>query len=152
MLVHRTGGRYDGRTWCGYRETIDLPQWEADDLIREGLAEYPDKAALDRGYDVLKVAATDYESHLKPVGGEYPGEDPRYAYHPDDEEPAAADDFDSDFDRGDGDSDFERAPAVKRPYANANKSEWIDYVVESGFISYGDAKNMTKAALMEMDS
>ena len=157
MLVHRTGSRYDGKDWPPYQGTIDLPQWEADDLIRDGLAEDPAAVQLDRGYAVLKEASPDYEDKLKPVDYDEEEEDPRYVRKAHPAPVQEADDYDSDFDREDSDEDFDREPAVtepqvKRPYANAKKDEWIRYVVDRGFIEYGDAKNLTKAALMEMDS
>lgn len=152
MLTDMTTGRYDGRPWPGYLGTIDLPEWEAEHLIKGGNAEYPDTPLLDRGYDVLAIPEADYESKLKRLDGvEEEEEDPRYAHQPEDET-----DYDSDFDRDDGDNDFERGeeitPQVKRPYANANKAKWIDYVVEKGLTTESEARRMTKDQLMELDS
>ena len=150
MLRHMTGGRHDGQEWPPFMGLIDVPEWEAPDLVSSGNAEYPDAPVLDRGYDVLKFPDTDYESHLRREDGTEVDPDPRYVYRSEEESWKDTDsDSDNDFERDDSDNDFERKPEIKRPYTNANKQEWIDYVVESGFIGYGDAKNMTKAALIE---
>lgn len=153
MLTHMTCGRYDNREWPPFLGLIDVPQWEAEHLIGGGNAEYPDNVLLNRGFDVLKVADVNYEATLKPVDYVEDDDDPRYVRKthlvPVEEND---DDYDSDFDRDDYDSDFDRAPEVKRPYSNANKAEWIDYVVERGLATQSEAKNLTKAALMELDS
>lgn len=158
MLIHRTGSRYDGQEWPGYLDEIDVPEWEAKLLIEEGMAQSPDIPLLDRGYDVLKVPAVDYESGLHVIGAEEDDEDPRYSrtvHTVDDEGTPHSDDFDNDFDGADSDNDFDdedETPVIKRPYGNAAKQEWVEYVVARGFIEYGEAKKMTIAALKEMDS
>lgn len=38
MFDHISGGRWDGRDWPGPGGTIDVPDWEAQDLIRGRLA------------------------------------------------------------------------------------------------------------------
>jgi len=147
MLIHRTGGRHDGQEWPGYLDTIDVPQWEADQLIAEGHAVLPDDVLLDRGYDVLKVAAVDYESYLKRADGEEEeANDPRYVHHVSEEEESVAD-FDNDFETDDFDSEVSE-PEVKRPYANANKDEWVKYAVYLG-ADEKESKAMTKNALIE---
>lgn len=153
MRRHMTGGRHDGQEWPPYMGLIDVPEWEAKELVASENAEWPDDPELDRGYDVLKIAATDYEKHLKGPDGEDPDVDPRYAHHTEDVQDLVHDDFDIDFERDDSDSDFSREPEEKlpRPKQADNKQAWVDYVVNRGYISYGDAKNLTKNALMEMD-
>lgn len=148
MLIHRTGGRYDGQEWPGYLDTIDVPQWEADALIAEGMAQDPNVPLLDRGYDVLKAADPDYESHLKRTDGEETEEDPRYVHHVHNapEDNSVGDDFDNDFE------DSASGTDLPRPKQADNKQAWVDYVVSRGYVSEEEAKNMTKNALMELDS
>jgi hypothetical protein len=149
MLRHFTGGRYDGRDWPVYNALFNVPQWEADMLVGGGNAEYPDEPELNRGWDVLKAADVDYEHNLH--GGDTdPDEDPRYAHH--NSAPVEAGDFDNDFDGPDSDSDFDE-PNLKlpRPKQQDSKQAWVDYVVSLGVISYGDAKNLTKNALMDVE-
>lgn len=152
MLIHRTGGRYDGQEWPGYLDIIDVPHWEAENLVAEGHAELPDAPLLNRGYDVLKAADVDYAANLKRVDGTEEEVDPRYVHRV--EEKKEVPDFDNDFDDDDSVNDFEDEPEIKlpRPKQQDNKQAWVDYVVNQGYVSYGDAKNMTKNALMEMDS
>lgn len=142
-----TGGRYDGQEWPGYRGLIDVPEWEAENLIRQGYAEPPDAPELDRGYDVLSVQEADYESKLRRLdsGGEPEEEDPRYVHQPEGEA-----DCDSDFDRDDGDNDFEReevTPPVKKPRTVDPKADWIKYARSKGDT---EADLKTKAALVEL--
>lgn len=146
MLRHLTGGRYDGQEWPGYLGLIDVPEWEAENLVRQGYAESPDAPELDRGYNVLKVPDPDYESHLKRADGVEEEEDPRYVHQSEEET-----DYDSDFERDDGDNDFEReeiTPPVKRPYTSATKAEWIKYAVYLG-ANRLEVMEMTKNALIE---
>ena len=149
MLIHRTGGRFDGQAWPPYLDTIDVPQWEADELIAEGHAALPEDYLLDRGYDVLKVPAVDYESGLKVKGVEEEEVDPRYVHHTHEDREVA--DFDSDFDRDDSDDDFEReevtAP-VKRPTTVDTKARWIEWAVFKG-ATEAKAAAMTKAQLIK---
>ena len=148
MLIHRTGGRYDGQEWPPYLGEIELPQWEADDMIKHGTAEPVNAPKLDRGYDVLKVPDPDFESHLQPVD-----------FCDDDEEEELrkvhltpvdeSEDFDRDFD----DNDFDRVVpepakrAMKRPTTVAAKSQWIEWAVYNG-ASEVVASAQTKAQLI----
>lgn len=149
MLIHRTGGRHDGRNWPEYLDIIDVPQWEADQLIAEGHAELPDAPVRNRGYSVLKAPDPDYEAHLKRADGEdQTEEDIRYAHHadPKEREDLDNDDFDNDFDGNDSDNDV--TTEVNRPYTNATKAEWVKYAVYLGSDEQ-EAKSMTKNALIE---
>lgn len=109
MLVDMQGSRFDGRSWPGYYGEIEVDEWEAEQLIRGGNAEYPEKPKLDRGYDVLKVRdTTDVDSQLKLADG---SDQDVTEDEDDDFESDAFDgddwDDDDDFDRDDED-DFER--------------------------------------------
>jgi hypothetical protein len=143
MITHMTTGRYDGREWPDYNEIFDVPEWEAEHLVGGGNAEYPDKPPLDRGFNVLKAADTDYESKLDRVGGEEAD-----VYEPEVHRPDTSEfDFDSDFDRDDSDSEVSE-PEMKRPAVADKKAAWIEWAVHNG--ANGDAaEESTKAALIE---
>lgn len=49
-----------------------------------------------------------------------------------------------------GDPVTEPVDVAGRPAVNANKSEWIDFVVRKGLLSAEDAANYTKADLIDM--
>jgi len=146
MLIHRTGGRYDGQEWPPYLGEIELPQWEADDMIRHGTAEPVNAPKLDRGYDVLKVPDPDFESRLQPVDGE---ENEEVSEETEDREDISGFDFDSDFDRDDSDRDTSEPVkrAIKRPTTVAAKSQWIEWAVHNG-ASESTASGQTKAQLI----
>jgi hypothetical protein len=146
MLIHRTGGRYDGQEWPPYLGSIDVPDWEAGDMIRHGIAELASAPKLDRGYDVLKVPDPDFEARLQLVGGEEVKEELQETHFvPVDD----SDDFDRDFD----DDDFDRIDpepakrAMKRPTTVENKAKWIEWAVYHG-ASEATASAQTKAQLI----
>ena len=39
MLQQMSGSRYDGRTWPGWGEEFDMPDWEAESAVTGGLVE-----------------------------------------------------------------------------------------------------------------
>lgn len=136
-----TTGRYDSREWPPYQGEFDVPEWEAEHLVKGGNAEYADAPLLDRGYDVLRNPDPDYESGLKFAAGGIIDNDP--GEHGDSVPaflrdhgtiiPADALDFDNDFDRDDGDNEVEDVtPQVKRPSTVDNKAAWIEYAVSKG--------------------
>jgi hypothetical protein len=143
MLRDMTGGRHDGRSWPGYKGLIDVPEWEAKDLVTGANAEYPDAPDLDRGYDVLRVAHPNFESGLRRLDGSVPSE-------AEEEEEAVVLDYDSDFDRDDSDNDFGCEELVtvpvKRPVTTDNKAAWIEYARSKGDM---EADSKTKAKLIE---
>ena len=152
MLIHRTGERYDNREWPPYLGEIDLPQWEADDMIRYGTAEYVDAPVLDRGYDVLKAPDLDYESKLKLAdGGIIEREDDNSDAVPlflDNSTVVDSDDFDDDFESVEGDNEVgEVTTVVKRPSTVDNKAAWVEWAVSKG-ADREEAKAKTKNALM----
>lgn len=141
MLMTFSGGRYDGRDWPPYNGLIDVPQWEAEQLIGGGNAEPATEEELDRGYEVLRVPDPNFEDRLR-EGYEDEEEEDEDLYREDDGEEEA--DFDEDFDR---DEEASEAPEVKQPYSSANKDTWIDYAVYKG----GDRKQvaeLTKAQII----
>ena len=125
------GGRYDGRPWPGYGAEMNVPPWEADDLVRAKIAEYVDEPAKDRGYDVLRTPDQYFEDHLKLADGSDPDEAEEELREvnliP------VSDDSDDDFERGDGDNEDEGVtPQVKRPSTVDNKAAWIEWAVSQG--------------------
>lgn len=145
MLRHFTGGRYDSQEWPGYRGLIDVPEWEATDLIQQGYAELPGAPELDRGYSVLKQPDPAYESRLKRLDGEEDTE----LEEPDDEREDTGDfDFDSDFERDDSGSEIAETLSVKRPSTVDLKAKWVEWAVLHGADEDG-AASMTKAQLIQ---
>ena len=147
-----TGGRYDNREWPPFMGTIDVPEWEAEHMVNGGMAEYPDSPALDRGFDVLRVADPDYESHLKFAdGGIVEREDDGSDAVPpflDNSTVVDSDDFDSDFESVEDNNEVEEiTTAVKRPTAADNKATWIEWAVSKGATREA-AEAKTKNALM----
>jgi len=148
MLTHMTTGRYDSREWPPYQGVFDVPEWEAEHLVRGGNAEYPDAPILDRGYDVLRTPDPDYESGLKLADGGPLEEGSLEAAlresglmdliedsraHPERMTAVDLDDFDNDFDRDDDDNEVEDVtPQVKRPSTVDNKDAWIEWAVHKG--------------------
>lgn len=143
MLTHMTSGRYDGREWPLYQQEFDVPEWEADYLVKGGTAELADAPVLDRGFDVLKVADPDYESGLKFADGgiiendtgEY-GDSVPLLFNADGHRdphatgPIEDDDFDSDFDDSDDYNEVEDVtPQVKRPSTVDSKAAWVEWAV-----------------------
>ena len=154
MLTDMTGSRYDGQAWPGFRGLIDVPGWEAVQLIANRNAEYPDAPELARGYGVLHNPDLDYEAKLKLAdGSDQETEEPVAGTeeilssdgHRDPRATGTADDYDDDFDRDDDDNEVED---VKKPYTSASKADWIHYAISQGE-SRGTAVEMTKAALIE---
>lgn len=149
MLWDMQGGRFDGQRWPGYLKEIDVPDWEAADLISGGIAEPVEAPVLNRGFDVLKTADPDYESGLKPADGEEPAAISDYDI--DDAGPVLAagdDDFNDDFADSDEDSEaVEVTPQVKRPYTSANRAAWDEYAISKG-ASPSKLENMTKAQVV----
>ena len=147
MLQHMTTGRYDGRTWPGYKELFDVPAWEAEKLIRANIAESADAPDLDRGWAVLQIEDGDYEPKLKRLDGEelQPEEEEEF----EEREDTGGFDFDSDFDRDDSDSEVsEPVPHnMKRPRTVDNKDAWIEWAVYNG-ANENSARAQTKAALV----
>lgn len=156
MLTDMTGSRHDGLPWPGYHGLIDVPEWEAQQLVGGRNAEYPNEPPLDRSYDVLKAPALDYEDKLNLADGT-----PR--------DPESLEDFlgeelaakiedsrahterlipldldDDDFDR----DEPEELPEIKKPYSNAKVDVWRKYVVDSGFAAMEDVAHMPKAQLI----
>jgi hypothetical protein len=134
MLVDMQGFRYDGQSWPGFNGLIDVPDWEATQLVDNHNAEWPEEPELARGYDVLKIADDKYEDRLKLADGS----DQDAGDYNEDELTAFSDsdlgdaDYDDDFDRDELDEDPEPEPVteqVKRPADYASKSDWIDYAV-----------------------
>jgi hypothetical protein len=142
MLMHRTGSRFDNQEWPGYLGTIDVPDWEAEDLVRNGLAEYPGNPSLNRGYDVLKTADPDFESKLERLDGEQ--EEEMVSQFEVEDFP---DDFDSDFDRDDSASEVTES-TMKRPSTAEPKAKWIEWAVHNG-ANGNTAAEWTKAALIK---
>lgn len=146
-----TGGRYDGTEWPQYMETIDVPMWEADQLVNGRLAEFADAPVLDRGWDVLKVPDPNYESHLKFADGGIVKPSAVSDFDIDDAGPVLTvgdDDFDSDFDSYDDDNEVKNVTtSIKRPTAADKKEVWIEWAMSKG-ADQEEAKNKTKAALI----
>jgi hypothetical protein len=152
MRVDMQGGRYDGRPWPGFKGLIDVPEWEAAELIKAQIAEYPTEPELDRGYDVLRVPDPDYESGLKLADGGIIENDP--GEHGDsipavlDNSTILPDSDNDDFYRDDDDDEAEEVtPQVKRPRAGDSKGDWIEYAVANG-ADREKASAKTKAMLM----
>lgn len=149
MLWDMQGGRFDGQRWPGYLKEIDVPDWEAADLISGGIAEPVEAPVLNRGFDVLKAADPDYESGLKPADGEEPTAISDYDI--DNAGPVLVvgdDDFNDDFADSDEDSEAgEVTPQVKRPTVVDNKAAWVEYAVSKG-ADREKASAKTKAMLI----
>lgn len=139
MLVDMQGGRHDNQQWPGYKGVIDVPQWEADQLIRGGNAEPYDAPDLNRGWDVLRAATPDYESYLERLDGENEVEDEEEGIV------VAYDDDDDDFDRRDDEDEV--TTQVKRPATSDNKAAWIAWAVSQG-ATVERASAKTKAQLI----
>lgn len=145
MIMSMQGARYDGREWPGYNGLLDVPEWEANDLINSGLAELPDEEPLNRNYEVLREPDPDFEYRLKygmaPEQAEE--EDDDFGY----EEP---DDEDDDFDRDSDDEPAEQEPVaekVHKPKTTDNKAAWLVYANSLG-ANIVDGESVTKAHLV----
>jgi hypothetical protein len=139
MLMTMSGGRYDNRPWPPYYGTIDVPQWEADQLIGGQNAEYADEPELDRGYNVLETPDPGWEAKLK---GEEPEKNlPETMLQP------VSGDFLDDVD----DDDFERDEPVKqkmqRPAPADNKAAWVEWAIANG-ANGNQASSQTKVQLI----
>lgn len=150
MLFDMQGLRYDGQPWPGFHGTIEVPEWEAEAMIADKVAESADEPMLNRGYDVLRAPSADYEENLERVDGQPRSEE-------DDLRPAHLVPVDEAEDTWDDDDDFDRddvpeepvTPEVKRPYTNAAKSEWINYAITQG-AKRTEISEMTKAMLIDL--
>jgi hypothetical protein len=124
MRMPVSGGRADGRPWpeSGSDEPIEVPEDEADDLIRGGLADEADP----------------------------PGSEPAPEPADGDPEPVLEDTvYRDDLDKAVG--DLPAAPAAERaepPKTADSKQDWVDYAVSRGADS-SEADGMTKAELTE---
>lgn len=155
MLAWISGGRHDGREWPPAGETIEVPDWEATDLIRAGVAlpgatqaapspppepAEPEPASvpepvpeLDPG-QLVSPADTAAGASAPPAGDqEETGQTAEGATEPaiPEAEPSEAAD---------------ETPAVA-PAPSAPKQAWIEYAVSRG-ADEDTARSMTKADLM----
>lgn len=139
MLIGVSGSRHDGRPWPAASGEIDVPGWEAEDLIRAQIA-------VDAGQ------ADDEPVVPDPVPGEsrppsqIEGEELAAAqYKPEPVAPpevSAVAEVSPVAEVATGPEDPATAPAP-----NAPKQAWIDYAVSQGADVHA-AGNMTKADLM----
>lgn len=137
MIVGVSGERHDGRKWPPMFGEIDVPGWEADDLIRgqnaveAGAAAEPEPAP---DVQVEAVASSEIAEAVAPaeitvqVGVTGPGEDGAAG-------PPAEPDA------------VQPAPVVAPP-PSAPKQAWIDYAIQACDADPAEAGAMTKADLM----
>jgi hypothetical protein len=115
-----SGGRHDGRPWPPAHTDFQVPAWEANDLLRGGLA-YPGKEPVSK-----KPEPPEYDLSV-------PEPKPLWEKA---REPAA-------------DPGLPPPPAGKpAPSAADSKQRWMDYAVSQGG-DPDDVTDMTKAQLMQ---
>ncbi len=150
MIITMSGTRADNRSWPPYHGEIEVDEWEAEALVKGHHAEYTIHPPLDRGWDILRAPDPEIEEKLRwkqeavPVDGLV---DLIFSEVQDEED-------DDDFDRHDGDSDFDRdevvtakVKPVKRPVTTDSKAEWVKWAVQNGAEEKHALEN-TKAQLV----
>jgi hypothetical protein len=164
MLIGISGGRHDGRQWPPAGWVLDIPDWEARDLVRSGFAlnadPPPAQAALKQDWVDYAVgqgedpaqAADMTKAELIEEAAAPPAGEPANVSLPAHTAagPVAPESLPvPETSAGAGDPDTGRgASAEANPPAPADpKTAWIDYAVSQG-AKADAAAGMTKADLM----
>jgi len=142
MLVGVSGYRHDDRKWPPAGETIDVPGWEADDLIRGGNAiAVPAGSAPDP-----EPGVTESRPPSQIEGEALAAEAEAGAAQADSEDGTGAGDSSGSGDEDPDDGKPEGRPSAPAP--SAPKQDWIDFAVQVHGADVHAATGMTKADLM----
>lgn len=136
MLIGVSGERHDGRRWPPAGGEIDVPGWEADDLIL--------------GQNAVEAGAADPEPDPDPVPDPEPADEvpPGTLAEPWPVAETVAEPVVT----GDASADPPAEPDAVQPAVapppSAPKQAWIDYAIQAHAADPAEATAMTKADLM----